>query len=400
MLTVMPETNELRAYELPIDISAAAVDDLRDRLRRTRWPDAVEGAGWDYGLDVEVLRPIVSYWAEEFDWHAQQRRLNAFPHFRAVVEGIGIHYLHARGRGPHPMPLLITHGWPGSFAEMLALIPLLTDPAAHGGSADDAFDVVVPSMPGFGFSDRATRPGMNTWRIAELLGDLMRGLGYDRYGVQGGDFGAAISSRLGWTRPDEVIGMHLNYIPGSYAPPTGEGQRPLDRDERAFLLAADAWVASDYAYGHLQKTTPQTAAVALNDSPAGLAGWILEKFRGWADCGGDLNRLPIDELLVNVSIYWFTETIGSSMRLYLESAKRPFRFAPGERIAVPCGIAHFPLEAPFPPRSWIERVYDVVHWTDMPRGGHFAAMEEPELLAEDVRKFFRSLRSAATKLPL
>ena len=388
----MAEPHHLTPASFRIDVEASAVDDLRDRLRRTRWPDAIEAAGWAYGLDVDVLRPIVAYWADGFDWRAQQQRLNAFPHFRAVVDGVGIHYLHARGRGPRAMPLLITHGWPGSFAEMLALIPLLTDPAAHGGSADDAFDVVVPSMPGFGFSDRPAEPDMNTWRIADLLGDLMRGLGYDRYGVQGGDFGAAIATRLGWTRSSEVIGMHLNYIPGSYAPPTGEGQRPLDDDERAWLASADEWVARAGAYGHLQKTTPQTAAVALNDSPAGLAGWILEKFRDWADCDGDLTRLSIDELLLNVSIYWFTETIGSSMRLYFESVKRPFRFAPGERIAAPCGIARFPLEEPFPPRSWIERVYDVVQWTDMPRGGHFAAMEQPELLAEDVRSFFRRFR--------
>jgi pimeloyl-ACP methyl ester carboxylesterase len=378
--------------EFRVEFAQTAIDDLRDRLRRTRWPDAIAGAGWEYGLDIDVLRPIVAYWAKAFDWDTQQQRLNAFHHYRANVDGIGIHYIHERGRGPNPLPLLITHGWPGSFAEMLSLIPLLTDPASHGGSEEDSFDVIVPSIPGFGFSDRPATRGMNTWRVAELFSALMQSLGYARYGLQGGDFGAAVSTRLAWTRPDEIVAMHLNYIPGSYQPSPNP---PLDAEEQEFLASCDRWVATDGAYGHLQKTTPQTAAVPLNDSPAGLAGWILEKFRGWADCEGDLTRLPIDELLLNVSIYWMTETIGSSMRLYLEGTKRPFRFAEGERIAVPCGIARFPLEAPFPPRQYIERVYNVVQWTAMPRGGHFAAMEEPQLLAEDLRHLFRNHRNTS-----
>ncbi|HKO01185.1 MAG TPA: epoxide hydrolase [Thermoanaerobaculia bacterium] len=374
----------MTAFE--IDFGQAAIDDLRDRLRRTRWPDAIAGAGWSYGIDIDVLRPIVNYWAESFDFEAQQRRLNAFHHYRAN----GIHYIHERGVGPRPLPLLITHGWPGTFAEMLALIPLLTDPASHGGNADDAFDVVVPSIPGFGFSDRPSMPDMGTFRVAELFSELMRNLGYARYGVQGGDFGASISTRLAWKRPDEIIGMHLNYIPGSYAPSTLSD--PPNQEEQAFIFSTWAWESDHGAYAHLQKKTPQTAAVPLNDSPAGLAAWILEKSRDWADCEGDITRLSIDELLLNVTIYWMTETIGSSMRLYLEQAKNPFRFW-RELIHVPCGIARFPREEPFPPRRYIERVYNVVHWTEMPRGGHFAAMEEPQLLAEDIRKFFRAYRT-------
>jgi pimeloyl-ACP methyl ester carboxylesterase len=276
---------------------------------------------------------------------------------------------------------------------MLRLIPLLTDPARHGADARDAFDVVVPSLPGFGFSDRPTQRGMSPFRIAALWATLMDGLGYPRYGAQGGDWGASVSTLLGLTYPAHVMGIHLNFIPGSYRPYLGVHARGLSDAERLFLKDMDEWAATEGGYWQIQRTRPQTLAYGLNDSPAGLAAWIVEKFRAWSDCGDDVERrFTKDELLTNVSIYWFTQTIHSSCQLYLETRRRPLHFGEGERVIVPCGIAHFPREVPFPPREWVERGYAVTHWSAMERGGQFAAMEEPEVLADDIRTFFRALR--------
>jgi pimeloyl-ACP methyl ester carboxylesterase len=375
-----------------IQVPQAALDDLRERLARTRWPDEVRGAGWSYGASLEVIRDLAEHWRDRFDWRAQEARLNSFAHFTAEADGQPIHFVHERGRGPQPMPLLLLHGWPGSFVEFEKTIPLLADPAAHGGDAGDAFDVIVPSLPGFGFSPPSREPGMSNRRMAQLFVRLMEGLGYARFGVQGGDFGAGIATWIAREAPERLAGMHLNYIPGSYAPQLAPGETPSPR-EAAFLAAADAWFAAEGAYAHAQMTKPQTLAYALNDSPAGLLAWIVEKFRDWGDCGGDVERrFTRDELLTNVTIYWVTQTIHASMRLYLESRRTRLEFGPGERLAVPCGVAAFPKEEPFPPREWIERVYRITHWTDMPSGGHFAAMEEPERLAADVRAFFRSVR--------
>jgi len=299
--------------------------------------------------------------------------LNKFAQFRGVIGDQQIHFVHERARTGSGLPLIITHGWPGSFAEMVKIIPMLTDPEAHGGATDDAFDVVAPSLPGYGFSAPPRQTGMNAFAIAEIWAELMAGLGYDR-----------------------VLGLHLNYIPGSFQPPHDPSGQDITEEERAFLATRAAWVEEEGAYGSIHTTRPQSLAYALNDSPAGLASWIIEKFRSWSDCEGDVERaFTRDELLTNVSIYWFTQTIGSSMRLYWESRQRPLRFAPGERVRTPCAVAHFPKELPLPPRSWVERVYDVRRWTKMPKGGHFAALEQPALLAQDIRVFFRSLRGAA-----
>ncbi|HWC64846.1 MAG TPA: alpha/beta fold hydrolase, partial [Thermoanaerobaculia bacterium] len=283
---------------------------------------------------------------------------------------------------------------PGSFVEMRKLVPLLADPGAHGGDPADAFDVVVPSLPGYGFSGRPSSPGMDFFRIADLWSRLMEELGYARFGAQGGDFGASVSTALALENSRRLTGIHLNYVPGSYAPDLSPGPPP-SAEEEAFLAAQARWDEEEGGYDHAQRTFPQTLAFALNDSPAGLAAWIVEKFRSWADCGGDWRtRFTADDLLTNVTIYWVTETIGSSMRLYRERTRRPLRFAQGQRVRTPTAIARFAKEAPFPPRAWVERGYDVVRWTEFPRGGHFAAMEEPELLAGDIREFFRPLRSA------
>jgi len=380
----------LEPFSIPF--SKNAVDDLRDRLGRTRWPDEVPGTAWEYGFDLAFLKDICDYWRDQFDWKAQVEKLSTFHHFRYTSNTTGIHFIHERGKGPAPIPLIMTHGWPGSFLEMMRIIPLLTDPAAHGGDSSDSFDVVVPSMPGYGFSDRPVTRGMNTFRIAELWVGLMNELGYSRFAAQGGDVGAAVSTVLGLRHSHQILGIHLNYIPGSYRPHLVADTK-LAPVEEEFLKHAGHWYDESGAYAHIQRTQPQTAAYGLNDSPAALAAWILEKFRNWSDCEGELyRRFTRDELLANVTLYWLTETIHSSFRWYYENRKAPLQFGPGDFVNVPCAIARFPKEDPFPPREWIERGYNVQRWTEMPRGGHFAAAEEPDLLVEDIRAFFRRFR--------
>jgi len=362
----------------------SAIEDLRARLERTRFPDALPDTGWTYGADLDTMRTLRDHWLHRFDWRAQEAELARWHHHRAP--DLGIHFVHERGAGPRPFPLVITHGWPGSFLEILPIVPLLT----HPPDPADAFDVVVPSLPGYGYSDRPTRPGMDPFRTAEIWDDLMRGLGYPRYGAQGGDMGAAVSTVLGLRHAASVAAIHLNYIPGSYRPFV-DGEPTAA--EKQFLADADDWWARRGAYGHVQRNEPQTLAFALNDSPMGLAAWIVTKLREWADCDGRLERrFTFDEILTHVSLYWFTETIGSSCRRYFDGRLAPLHFGRGDRVSVPCGIARFPKEEPFPPREWIERGYDVARWTEMPRGGHFASMEEPALLAEDIRGFFRPYR--------
>jgi pimeloyl-ACP methyl ester carboxylesterase len=376
-----------------VPYSAEAVADLRLRLERTRWPDSIPGTGWEYGIDLDYMKEICRYWKDEFDWKRQVQEISKFSHFRCTVQGVRIHFILEKGKGPDAIPLVLTHGWPGSFLEMLKIIPLLTDPAKHGGDPSVCFDVIVPSLPGFGFSDRPSKRGMNTFKVAELWAELMQVLGYNRFAAQGGDFGAAVSTILGLRYPDRILGIHLNYIPGSYRPDL-QPVAKLTELEEASLRDTDQWYADFGGYAHVQRTTPQTVAYALNDSPMGLAAWIIEKFRDWADCDGDVEkRFSKDELLTNVTLYWMTETIHSSCRLYFEGRKAPLRFEPGEFVKVPCGVAYFPKEDPFPPRQWIERGYNVQRWTEMPRGGHFAAAEEPELLARDIAEFFGVLKS-------
>lgn len=378
-------------FSLPF--SASAVDDLRDRLRRTRWLEATPGAAWAYGFDRQFLLDLCGYWRDHFDWKAQLERLSTFRHFQLQTKAGRIHFIHERGKGPAPLPLILTHGWPGSFVEMMRMIPLLTDPGAHGGDPEDAFDVVVPSLPGYGFSDAPGEPGINTFRIAELWVELMQALGYERFAAQGGDIGAGVSTVLGLRHAEHIIGIHLNFIPGSYRPALAPGEE-LGVEEQKFLADAARWQDENGAYAHIQGTRPHTAAYALNDSPAGLAAWIVEKFREWSDCGGDVYRsFTRDELLTNVTLYWMTQTIGSSFRLYYEGRRAPLHFSEGEFVHPPCGVARFPKEIFFPPREWVERGYNVQRWMEMPKGGHFAAAEEPQLLAEEIRAFFRGLRS-------
>ena len=387
------QQSAISAEPFTIAIGDDQLDDLNRRLRHTRWPDAVEDGTWDDGTDLSFLRRLTDYWRTDFDWRAQETRLNTLPQFSTELDGLRIHFIHRHGTGPSPFPLVITHGWPGTGFDMEQIIPLLTDPGDHGGDPADAFDVVVPSLPGYGFSQRPDRPGFGPHRVAQMWQKLMTGLGYERFAVEGHDWGASVAMWLASCFPDQVTGLHLDFIPGAYRPPLGDGQPPLSADEQAFLDTAATWFATEGAYHYLQSTKPQTPAYALTDSPAGLAAWIVEKNRGWSDSDGSVERVfTLDALLTNISIYWFTGTIGSSMRFYRENRLRPVRFATGERVVPPLGAAAFPRDV-MPPRTWLERVFTVERWTSMPRGGHFGPMEAPELLAAEIREFFRPLRA-------
>jgi len=369
----------------------STLKDLRHRLQNARLPKAVAAQGWSEGMDMGVLRELLAYWSTAFDWRAREAELNRLPQFVATLAGQRIHFVHQRGVGPAPMPLVLTHGWPGSFIEMQRILPLLTDPASHGGVAEDAFDVVIPSLPGYTFSAPFEKPGMGPYEIASLWSELMSGLGYERFAVQGGDIGAGVSTWLGVRFPERVTGIHLNYIPGSYRPPLGEADPPQTEEETTFLQRSAAFADAQGAYAHIQRTKPQSLAVGLNDSPAGLLAWMGEKILSWCDdsAGPAIDR---DWLLTNVTLYWLTNCIGSSFRPYVEGGRRPLTFDHGVRVQPPTGVALFPKELPMPPRSWVERGYNVKRWTTMPRGGHFAALEQPELLAEDIRAFFREYR--------
>ncbi len=366
------------------------LDDLHARLGNTRWPDTLPYAGWTSGVDLAYLRELVDYWATRFDWRAQERRLNAFLQFNAEVDGQPIHFVHERGRGPRPFPLVLTHGWPSSYVELLKLVPLLTDPAAHGGDERDSFDVVIPSLPGFAFSGQPDRPGVCTsTHIADLWARLMtEHLGYARFGAQGQDIGAAVAISLGAEHSDVVAGIH---VPGVLTFPPAH--QPLSQEGRAFLDKQERWRGAEGGYAHEQGTYPQTLAVGLNDSPAGLAAWIVDKFRAWSDCDGVVERrFTKDELLTNITIYWVTSSINSSFLFYYESQHNSERRSP-MRVEVPVGVALFPEENPITgPRDWAEAAYNILRWTEMPRGGHFPAAEEPELLAIELREFFRPLR--------
>ena len=378
-----------------VHIDDEVLEDLQDRLAATRWPNELPGAGWDYGSNLDYMKELVDYWRNEFDWRAQEALLNSFSHYKADVEGLGIHFVHERGNGPNPMPLVITHGWPGTFFEMYKLIPLLTDPASHGGDPADSFDVVAPSLPGFGFSDYSRERGVEVARTAALWEVLMtQHLGYPRFAAHGGDIGAGVTSRLGYGHAESLIGIHLTSITRP-VPYLGDGARELTDPEKTHMREREEWQQSEGGYAHIQGTKPQTLAYGLNDSPVGLAAWIVEKYRTWSDCGGDVEkRFTKDELLTTVTIYWATETITSSTRMYKENQRYTWTLSPDERIEVPTGVAAFPAEISRPPREWGERSYNLQSWTPMPSGGHFAALEEPQILAEDIRQFFRPLRNS------
>ncbi len=382
---------EVRPFTIAVENSV--LDDLRQRLADTRWPDEIPNTGWDYGSNLTYIKELVDYWRTDFDWRAQEAELNAFNHFKSEVDGLDIHFIHEKGKGPNPIPLIITHGWPSCFFEMTKIIPLLADPASHGGDAADSFDVVAPSLPGFGFSDHAQDRGMEVQRVAGMWNKLMtQNLGYPKFGAQGGDIGSGVTARLGFAHSDTLYGIHLTSITRP-TPYLGPGSKPVTDAEQALITQRDKWFQDEGGYNHIQGTKPQTLAYGLNDSPVGLAAWIVEKYRTWSDCGGDVEKsYTKDELLTIVTIYWVTQTISSSTRMYFENQKHLWTMEKDQKVPTPAGMAMFPQEISKPPREWGERSYDVRRWTEMASGGHFAALEEPQLLAEEVRAFFRDFR--------
>jgi epoxide hydrolase len=385
--SVADMTADAQIAPFRIEIPQAELDDLAERLARTRWPDQLENVGWDYGIPLDYVRDLAEYWGTTYDWRAHERRLNEFPQFTTTIDRQRVHFLHVRSPEPGAVPLIMTHGWPGSIVEFTEVIGPLTDPRAHGGDPADAFHLVVPSIPGYGFSGPTREPGWNVQRIARAWDELMARLGYQRYGAQGGDWGAGISRELGLSAAGHLIGVHLNMLS-----PQGPFDQPdLTDVEKWRLERMRQFRENGLGYGMIQSTRPQTLAYALTDSPAGQLAWITEKFREWTD--GELpdDAVDRDQMLTNVTLYWLTKTAGSSARLYLESA-RSGTWGPPAPSATPTGVAVFPYEIAPPIRRFSEATNNIVHWTEFDRGGHFAATEEPDLLVADVREFFRPLR--------
>jgi pimeloyl-ACP methyl ester carboxylesterase len=380
----MAHDSKIRPYR--VDIPQGALDDLRDRLGRTRWPDELPGVGWDLGVPLDYLKGLAEYWATAYDWRGQEADLNEFAQFTTIIDDQNVHFLHVRSPEPEALPLLITHGWPGSIAEFLDIIGPLADPAAHGGDPADAFHVIAPSVPGFGFSGPTHQTGWNTVRVARAWAELMSRLGYDRYGAQGGDTGALVSPELGRIDPEHLAGIHVNNL---LTFPSGQLDDLSDADQGRLKLMQH-WQNEMAGYASIQSTRPQTLAYALTDSPVGQLAWIVEKFKEWTDPAAGLpeDAVDRDRLLTDVSIYWLTATAGSSARLYYEGAKSWGR--PSEPSAVPTGVAVFPMDITI--RRIAESQHNIVHWTEFDRGGHFAAMEAPDLLVADIREFFRPLR--------
>ena len=368
-----------------VHIDSTVIRELKARIADARWPDEIQNSGWQFGTSLSYLKDLANYWQHSFNWKNVESEINSYPNFIADIDGFKIHFLHIKGKGKRSVPLIITHGWPGSFLEMLKIVSLLTEDSGI------SFDVIIPSIPGFGFSDKANRPGCNLWLIGELWYRLMTELGYKKFIAQGGDFGAGVSTALALKHPETMAGLHLNYIPGSYLPYQSSTD-PFTKEEVSFQKSADEWYQNHGAYAHQHRTKPLTLSYALNDSPVGLCAWIVEKFHGWSDCDGDIESVfTKDELLANVSLYWFTETIHSSMRLYNENSKVPLHLTKNDFINIPVGVARFHKEEPFPPRKFIERGYNVQHWTNFNKGGHFAAMEQPDLFANDIIEFAKKV---------
>jgi pimeloyl-ACP methyl ester carboxylesterase len=374
-----------RAERFTIEVSDAVLEDLHERLARTRWPDQLPGTDWSYGADTAYLHELADYWRNDFDWRAREAELNRFEHYRAEVGGTRIHYVHARSPNADAIPLLLLHGWPSSFVQMLDIVPLLTNPAAHGLPGAPSFHVVAASLPGFGFSDIPTRPGVGFATSADLMAELMHDvLGYARYGVRGSDLGGVIVQQMALRHPEQVVGVHLTGIIGAAG-----GQPPFTPAEQAFVTASSA-IEPEIAYARLQMSKPQTLAHSLNDSPVGLAAWIVEKFRAWSDSSGDVERrFSKDELLTNLMVYWVTGTAPASVRMYYDFVREPLTTG---RIEQPVGMLMTTKDLfPPAPREWGERLFNVAHWVETDVGGHFLEWEEPELVARDMQTFFGAI---------
>jgi pimeloyl-ACP methyl ester carboxylesterase len=380
-----------------IDVPETDLSDLRERLRRTRWPEAETVEDWSQGVPLAYMQEICGYWAERYDWRATEARLNALPQFRTEIDGLGIHFIHVRSPHAEALPLIITHGWPGSIVELAKVIGPLVDPTASGGDAADAFHVACPSLPGYAFSDKPPRRGWNVERIGSAWTRLMAQLGYARYGAQGGDWGTSISTSIGQQDPEHVVGIHLTPPLAAPDPATFD---TLTAAERAALAALKHAQMFESGYAEEQSTRPQTLGYGLVDSPAALCAWIVEKFQAWTDCHGHPeNALTRDEILDNVMLYWLPATGASSARLYWESFRQVSERFSGSNVdvvTVPTGCSIFPKEIPRPSRRWAEKRFtDIRYWNELDRGGHFAAFEQPELFVNEVRSFFRLVRGGA-----
>jgi len=383
-----------RPSPFTLRIDDRVLDDLRSRLRQTRWPDEpANEPPWRTGTNLAYMQALVEYWCDGFDWRGREAALNRFAQYSVPLAGIDVHFIHEPGKGPAPLPLLLSHGWPGSVFEFQSLIPMLTDPEAYGADPADAFTVVAPSLPGYTLSFRPGQPRFGVEEIADVFADLMTGvLGYSRFGAQGGDWGSFITSRLGYRHAEHLVGIHLNLLALRRDP--AMLQNPTE-EERRFLGELNLFLKDETGYQWIQGTRPQTLAFGLTDSPAGLAAWIVEKFRSWSDCDGDpANAIPRDDMLANITLYWATGAIGSSFWPYHARLNRPWPVPPGATVDVPMGYTEFPREILRPPRSVAERMYsDIRRWTTQKKGGHFAAMEQPEALVHEIREFFRPLRA-------
>ena len=379
-----------------INVPDAVLHDLRNRLESTRWPDDFANDDWRYGTKGDYLREVVEYWLRHYDWRAREAMMNGFAHFRTQMDGVPIHFLHERGKGPNPVPILLIHGWPWSFWDYRKVIGPLTDPVAHGGDPADAFDVIVPSLPGFAFSTPLRTAGINWWKTADLLALLMEQLGYCRFAAHGGDVGSFIAAQLGHKYAQNLIGIHL-HTAGRLEFMSGIGWQEADYapEEATFVKRMRQIRGSESGHFVIQATKPQSLAYAFNDSPVGLLAWLIDKRRNWSDCSGDVQkRFSKDDLIDTVMLYWVTQSYHTSARYYYEGAHVPW--APShDRLPVveaPTAIALFPAELTFPPRKAAERYYDLRRWTLMVEGGHFAPMEAPAALVDDLRAFFREIR--------
>jgi microsomal epoxide hydrolase len=386
-----------RVRPFRVQVADQVLADLSERLDRTRWIDEPD-EGWERGLNITYLRELVDYWRHTFDWRAEEASMNHFSHFVADLDGRTLHFIHERGKGPDPLPIILTHGFPDSFLRFAKVIRMLADPASHGGDRSDAFDVVVPSLPGYGFSDARAGTGA-TFQIGDLWHRLMtEHLGYEHFAAHGGDWGSLVTEILARDHADSVVGIHLTDVPFYHS-----FQKPDDpsHKEKAYLAQIEKFTQKEGVYALIQGSQPQLLALGLNDSPAGLAGWLVEKFRRWSDCDGDVEkRFTKDELLANVTIYWVSQTINSSFAPYYDVAHAGATTWMKQKLKewrgsseVPAAFAMFPKDLSHPPREWAERFFNVQRWSEMPRGGHFAALEEPEALVRDIREFLRTLRS-------
>ncbi len=368
-----------------VNMEPAVLEDLKNRILATRWPDEIAGSEWQYGVSLAYLRELADYWANSFNWRKTEDAINIYPNFIVEIDGYKIHYLHIKSRVPNAVPLIISHGWPGSFLEMLKVIPLLTE------GEPVAFDLVIPSLLGFGFSDKPNKEGINAGLMADLWVKLMHQLGYEKFIAQGGDFGAMLSTHIAMKHPDSLLGLHLNYIPFNYKPYLPPGEE-LTKSETEAQQKIGKFFQSEGAYAQIQTTKPLTLSYGLNDSPIGLCAWILQIFHSFSNQKAQLEDLfNRDELLAHVTLYWVTQTIHSSMRLYNEIIKEPLNFGKDDFIQVPVGIAHYAYPEGFPARQYVERGYNVQYWNDLPKGGHFAAMEQPEIFANDLKEFAKIL---------